>query len=189
MIKKFHIDCQYLIHKLPEHKKIKNKLLSLIDKAENKRVFDEGSETDISKADWFHAGEFSKREWCEFLKPFLVPVVIEMCKELGFDGFKMWEIWFQQYYNKDSHGWHSHSANWTNVYYLELPENAPKTQIVNPYTKEVLTIDIKEGDILMFPSFILHRAPPIENDVRKTIISYNLDSLYSNEVYGKSIKY
>jgi hypothetical protein len=35
--------------------------------------------------------------------------------------------------------------------------------------------DIKEGDVLIFPSNLVHRAPKIKNNLRKTIISFNID--------------
>ena len=36
-------------------------------------------------------------------------------------------------------------------------------------------MDAKEGDIVIFPSFIIHRSPKITEDVEKIIISFNLD--------------
>ena len=41
---------------------------------------------------------------------------------------------------------------------------------------------IKEGDIVMFPSYTIHRAPIINNNIRKTIVSFNfiLDLIESN---------
>ena len=38
-----------------------------------------------------------------------------------------------------------------------------------------ITIDAKEGDIVIFPSFIIHRAPKVQSDTRKTIVSFNLE--------------
>lgn len=180
-IRKYHIDCCYVIKKFTKHIEIKSDLLSLIENAESKH--ESGSETDVAKADWFQS--FSTRKWCEYIKPHLVPDVLEMCKSLGYDGFKMWELWFQQYFKKNSHGWHTHSANWSSVYYLELPPEASKTQIVNPYTQNIIEVDVEEGDILMFPSFILHRSPPMPNEssIRKTIVSYNIDTMiYTDRV-------
>ena len=40
--------------------------------------------------------------------------------------------------------------------------------------KRKITVDAKEGDIVIFPSFINHRAPKMQSDTRKTIISFNL---------------
>ena len=42
---------------------------------------------------------------------------------------------------------------------------------------EKITIDAIEGQIVIFPSFIIHRSPRIIEDVRKTIISFNIDFL------------
>jgi ectoine hydroxylase-related dioxygenase (phytanoyl-CoA dioxygenase family) len=110
-------------------------------------------------------------------------------KNLGYDGINITEIWFQQYLNGSEHGWHCHSGNFTNVYYLELPEGTPKTQLVNPYNqKDIIEVDVKEGDLLAFPSYVLHKAPKNLSDKRKTIISYNIDIVYSDEIYGKNIE-
>ena len=169
---------------------IKSELLRRIDESDNEQVVELESETDIAKSDWFQASDFSSRKWVKYIKQYLVPDLLEMCKSVGFDGFKMWEIWFQQYCKTNGHGWHTHSANWTSVYYLELPPDAPKTQIVNPYTQNIIEVDVEEGDMLMFPSFILHRAPlmPNESSIRKTVVSYNIDGIYSNEIYGQGVK-
>jgi len=45
---------------------------------------------------------------------------------------------------------------------------------VCPWDNKVISVDVKEGDILIFPSMIIHRAPEVINDSRKTIISWNL---------------
>jgi hypothetical protein len=43
-------------------------------------------------------------------------------------------------------------------------------------TDQELEFDVTEGDILIFPSFVVHKAPK-NNDVRiKTIISWNMDT-------------
>ena len=60
--------------------------------------------------------------------------------------------------------------------YLELPENSPKTELVNCFNqKEIITPDTREGNILIFPSFVIHRAPILKTECRKTIISFNID--------------
>jgi hypothetical protein len=60
------------------------------------------------------------------------------------------------------------------VYYLDLPDHAPKTQLINPFNQEQIVMpDIKEGDILVFPSYVIHRAPKIKENINKTIISFN----------------
>ena len=36
-------------------------------------------------------------------------------------------------------------------------------------------LKLAEGDIIIFPSYVMHRAPVIDNNIRKTIISCNID--------------
>jgi hypothetical protein len=91
---------------------------------------------------------------------------------------KSWLIsngWFQQYTNNDFHDWHLHNeVNYTNVYYLELPDKDEKTQIYNILDNTIIDIDIKEGDLVTFPSHLIHRSKPLQSK-RKTIISFNSD--------------
>ena len=61
---------------------------------------------------------------------------------------------------------------------MELPEKSTKTELINQFSQnEKITIDAIEGQIVIFPSFIIHRSPRIIEDVRKTIISFNIDFL------------
>ena len=41
--------------------------------------------------------------------------------------------------------------------------------------------DVDEGDVVMFPSMTPHRAPKVENDIRKTIVSFNFNVLKIHE--------
>ena len=58
-----------------------------------------------------------------------------------------------------------------------MPDRSLKTQFKNPMnTDQENQFDVTEGDILIFPSFVVHKAPK-NNDVRiKTIISWNMDT-------------
>lgn len=184
---KHRLECAYLIAKFPYHDQIKTDLLILIERSESNSVFDLGCSTNITRADWHIAQDF-KREWTDFLFKRLAEPVLNMYKKLGYDGYTLHEIWYQQYHKNSEHGWHTHSSNFTNVYYLELPSSAPKTKIVSPYDqKTVIEVDVEEGDILLFPSFVIHKAPANPSNKRKTIISYNINATYSNEIYGKGI--
>jgi hypothetical protein len=187
-MKKHHLDCAYLVSKFRYHEKIKEELLLLIDEAEYNSPKVASAEVNITKADWYNATS-TTREWFKYLVGPLTEQLKEMYMELGYDGFTIHEMWFQQYLQNSEHGWHSHSSNFTNVYFLELPEGTPKTQIVSPYDqKTVIEVDVQEGDLLIFPSFTLHKAPVNKSSKRKTIISYNIDATYSDKIYGKGIE-
>ena len=60
-----------------------------------------------------------------------------------------------------------------------MPNNDYKTEYINPLDKnDIKFFDIKEGDLIIFPSYLIHRAPIVKNDIVKTIISFNLDVGY-----------
>ena len=185
---KFQLDCAFIISNFQSHEKLKDDLLNIIACSDSEHAISHDAEVDISRTDWNISSNFS-RSWVEYFVPHLIPKMKEMYLELGYDGFSIHEIWFQQYRQNSQHGWHTHSANFTNVYYLELPDNSPRTQIVNAFNQsEIIELDVKEGDIVTFPSFVIHRAPINKSTERKTIISYNTNALYSDQMYGKGLK-
>lgn len=86
-----------------------------------------------------------------------------------------WQImnfWFQQYYKESTHNWHTHSNSMYNsVYYVELPEDGPGTTFF--FSGQEVSIPVKEGDILSFPSFLAHTSSPNRSELRKTVVAFN----------------
>ena len=88
--------------------------------------------------------------------------------------------WFQQYKKNSFHSWHTHcNAHYTNVYYLEGGQG--KTEVRDPFTLKTLKMDVKEGDILSLPAFLLHRSPTFKTNTTKTIIAFNTSFLSLND--------
>ena len=83
-------------------------------------------------------------------------------------------MWYQQYLEGDTHGWHIHGQHYTGVYYLEFPEGSSKTEICSPFSLNKKQIDVKEGDFIVFPAHFIHRGLP-NKTMRKTIVSFNFD--------------
>jgi hypothetical protein len=92
---------------------------------------------------------------------------------------KSWRItnaWFQQYKKNSYHEYHNHTqTNFTNVYFLELPDTNFKT-IIKIENKEY-EYKVKEGQLITFPAHLLHTSKP-NGYKRKTIISFNSDFHY-----------
>lgn len=171
------IPCPYIISKLPEHESIKENVLGLINEAESTRYTYPNDYTDISRTDWNVSRDVERFYLKDVIQP-ITNLLQSRFDELGYDEIKIRNIWFQQYNKGSEHGWHVHlGCQWTNVYYLDMPDGSPKTQLLNPMNQEeIIELNVNEGDVLTFPSFILHRAPRVESDVIKTIISWNSDS-------------
>jgi len=183
---KHKLDSFYLTFKFPKHLEMKETLLKLIateiEQLETVSVNDNDYYTDNEKYksttdtyihDWSLAKDFS-RPWVQHFKPDLDVLLNDVVNTCGYTRYILYDIWFQQYQTGDTHGWHAHGHTFTAVYYLDLPAIAPKTQIVNPYTQDnILTPEVGEGDVLMFPSYVIHRGPQITEKLNKTIISFN----------------
>ena len=91
------------------------------------------------------------------------------------------DVWTLSYENGDYHTPHCHGhSGITAILYLNLPENSPNTTYIQPWidiktnvTKQ-LNIDVKEGDIVVVPSFILHFSSPNKSDKIKRIVSWDM---------------
>ena len=186
-MKKFHLDSFFIVEKFKYHEQVKNNLLDLISKVDSQTIISPSAEVNITRCDWCVSTDFN-RNWFIFIKNLLFENLIEIYSQLGYDGFTLNEIWFQQYLTNAGHGWHTHSGNFTSVYYLELPIDAPKTQLISPYDqKSIIELNVSEGDIVIFPSYVIHKAPINSSQSQKTIISFNTNATYSDAIYGKNL--
>ena len=52
----------------------------------------------------------------------------------------------------------------------------------------MLTPQVSEGDVVIFPAMTPHQAPMVKSDGRKTIISYNFNVSDLNSNYLKEIR-
>ena len=172
--------------KLPDHVHIfsvedhdywKPKLLSSIDqmKADNN--------IELNEAGYYYDFNIQKapRTYRNLIDNILLSPIEELGDIYGLRPKAMGTPWFQQYLQGSDFGWHQHSGHWAMIYYVELPEMTEATEFLN-YGQ----FDVKEGDILFFPTFLNHRSPTIKSNLRKTIISRNLDFEVDRELIGES---
>ena len=174
-MKKIKIENICLHDQFTDHSKIKQTVLNLINKAESFKldeVLEDKTTMSINKSDWDISSD-QNRKWVNFFSPYLRDNFDRFFKELGFlNNYVIKNLWFQQYVPGDIHNWHVHADNYTGVYYLNF-DGTDKTQLINPYDKAVIDIEAKEGDLIIFPSSVVHRCPKVSVD--KTIISFNVE--------------
>ena len=127
----------------------------------------------ISKLDWKNSSD-KERPWVKTFLPDFIKEIEEIVTSMCYTGIKLTQIWYQQYYENDTHEWHVHGQNFTGVYYLEFPEGCSKTEICSPYNSKIIQVDAVEGDLIVFPAHYLHRGLPNKKN-RKTIVSFNFD--------------
>lgn len=169
-MKIFHIPNIYVIGKAPNHLELKNQLLELISKSEY------NSPNGVSKADYDTRGGRERPYADLFFFNILKPFLNDFCLKLNGKSFEVHNFWFQQYNQGSKMNWHVHpQTNYTGVYYLEYPHNV-KTEIFDFKDNKLIPLEeFTEGEILIFPSNLVHRAPRNTHPERKTIISFNFD--------------
>ena len=170
-----------VIAKFPEHELFQQDVLAAIDSMPDHSIC--AGDDQITKTDYWEAGPEKRpdigRPYWDIIAPYMKDLIRTISKQIDLDHFQWGEYgqaWYQQYYQTDAHSWHRHPLSVYNVvYYLELPSDAPPTLLRNPLdTTQHLEPPVKEGDIIVFPSFIKHCSPPSRSTERKTIIAFNL---------------
>lgn len=90
-------------------------------------------------------------------------------------------LWAQRYVDSQHMPPHTHEpAGFSAVLYAEFDGDYHEaTKFWAPFKNTIDAMDyrfdpqVKEGDIIFFPSFLLHYATPNESDKRRTIFSFN----------------
>ena len=167
-MKFFELKSFYIVTDIKEHKKIKQKFLKFIDEMPNSSL------NNISKTDWNLPKEH-KREYLEYFYDIITPYMNTMSKKLKCRNWDISNGWFQVYSENDSHSWHTHSkSNYTNIYYINLPDKSVKTQVYDVVTKKVIDdFQVTEGQLLTMPANLIHTSPENKTNDKKVIISFN----------------
>lgn len=110
-----------------------------------------------------------ERTYTKLMDNIVLSYIDEIEDRYGLKCEKIQTFWFQQYLQGSDFSWHQHDGHWAMVYYVELPEMNESTEFLN-----FGQFNIKEGDIILFPTFLVHRSPKIQSNLRKTIIATNI---------------
>ena len=162
-----------LVNTVKNHKSHKKTLLKLIGDFE--QLHDTKDYTNCSTD--FNISQDEERDYLDYFHLHILDDVMEsVSKQLGLAPCE-WDVlmaWFQQYNQSNVHTWHNHAfTQFTNCYFLELPDTSHKTEILD-MNGNTLEYDAKEGDIITFPAWMKHRSKPNEGE-QKTVIAFNLD--------------
>ena len=167
-------DC-ICLSSIKDHLNIKSDLLYEIAQTDGERLDmkDKYYTDSISKLDWYKCKDFTRR-WVNIFMPYFSDEIVRIMGSMGYNDVELYEMWYQQYLENDTHGWHIHGQQFTGVYYLEFPKGCSNTEIRSPFDFQTKQIDVVEGDIIIFPAHFVHRGLP-NTKQRKTIISFNFD--------------
>ena len=74
---------------------------------------------------------------------------------------------------------HNHgSKGYAGIIYLQIKKDSPKTTYIQPWNDEkdksvLYTPEVKEGDIMIVPQFLMHYTTPNTTYIKKRIISFD----------------
>ena len=95
--------------------------------------------------------------------------------------FYVSNVWSVTYKENGYHPIHNHgSVGLSCILYLTLPTDAPKTSFLQPWNNFLTdkstyaVLDVKEGDILVVPSFVNHFTQQNKSKSEKRIISWDM---------------
>lgn len=170
--------CTVAVQKMhiKEWKTVKNDILSLINFSENEDYFHDPL---ISFTDYLREERDIPyvKEMVSLLTPYL-----QQYREHALFKFKgISTMWCQRYNENDFHIPHDHGTKgYSAVFYAEFdPEVHQSTSFLTPFPNEVgvrpfKQINVIEGDLIIFPSNLVHMSIPHKSDRHRTIISFNL---------------
>jgi hypothetical protein len=154
-----------VLSKVFNHQEVKPKLLNLIKQIKN---LHKGKDQQITNTDYWLPKDVNK-PYMKLFQETVTPTMVGLCKNWHCERWEIQNAWFQQYSKGDFHGWHNHGrCQFANVYFLDLPDNKMTTQF---YKEE--PVEVEEGTILTFPSWLIHSSPINTSDKIKTVIAFN----------------
>ena len=126
----------------------------------------------------------------ELLKPYVIEVLSEVIDEGIPYGFSIDEVWkntYHRYYHQKQHDHQGYELSFV-IFMNDYQENDAKFYFVNERTRltaeswgdvsalmsDSLPIEGKKGDIVFFPSHMLHGVSPHKSDTPRVTISGNI---------------
>ena len=165
------IPCEVFKRPVYNHSVIQGQLLQAIQSMGINSISDEGQK--ITHTDWNIPLEIP-RPYTKLVQEVFDDHFRAFAQEFHYTECDLVGYWFQQYAKGDFHSVHCHAeCNLSSIYYVTLTAENPKTTFI--YRDQEYAFDIREGDMITFPSFLRHQSPPNQSDQIKTVISMNVN--------------
>ena len=173
---------EYVHSRMPDHEKVKERLLKLIEVTPSHHISLEVEK--VTRTDIDFMG--THRAWLPVFFDCVKPVLDEFAKLNFHKEWALHHTWYFHYEKGDYAHWHIHSGcAWTGVYFLDLPSPKLKTTLLKASNGTELSLgDVQEGDIIIFPSTVIHCSKLNLYDKPKTVIAFNAD-LYDSFVHER----
>jgi hypothetical protein len=170
MIENNNIPGYVFVTQLSNHLKYKKWFLNYLSTINVVGVFNESEK--IYNTDYYITNKTIYQEYYNYFTPIFKDYFEELTKHNNYnEPISLHSMWFQQYQKGDFHNWHRHPTSFSNVYYINLDDKNSKTIFL--LNGREFYVDVKEGQILTFPSYIQHCSKPNQSNNLKTVIAFN----------------
>lgn len=168
---KMEISNNIFVNKFENYDKIKPFLVDAIRSSPGQKF------VDVTKTDWDggHNHNRNSNYW-KILSPF-VETSFNNVKQHLYKEYAEYMtthygyVWYQIYGYDSFHSFHTHpGCSFSNVFFVNLPNQIVQTDFVglnNP-------IHLEEGDMVTFPSYLLHRSPKNPFTEDKIVVAFNI---------------
>ncbi len=158
---------------IPNWSEEKKKILSILPEAKL------NSDENIYSDYWDNLESDDKPLYADLVMNIVMPALSQCALTPDVD---LLDMWYQKQYKGQNHKVHTHgNTGCSAVLYVDYDPSVHKsTKFYNPFPNAILGgyledshIDVKEGDLLVFPSNVLHESVSNDSDIPRTIISFN----------------
>ena len=156
------------INKFQNYNLIKDRLINEIKASPGRSV------DDVTKSDWdgssYHHDSLYWKTIFSFIQESYNAIRVDSYKEYAnYVNVDWGYVWYQIYEKNSFHSYHTHpGCQYSNVFYVHLPDNNYQTEFFG-----IGKLEFEEGDLITFPSYLLHRSPNNIGVDKKIVISFN----------------
>lgn len=171
-MKTAHIQAPVFMSSMPDFQEVKPKLLAAIaSMGIHGLPENETYDQKIYNTDYYLPRETDRPYW-PLLTEFITEHNNKIIKDNEYANWAVDVFWFQHYNTGDYHGWHVHGGSaFTNVFYVNLPDKTTRTMF--KFGDKEFNFEVSEGDLITFPSYLLHCSKPNTNLLPKVVVSFN----------------
>ena len=162
----------------------KKELTNLLDEDHCMKVGNQGYADNVNSDYGYQSQTNQEGMHNESISEILKDEISEFCSSLHLPQAKIAHSWFEKGTQSDFHAVHNHGAlGYSVVCFVDYDSTvheptcfcSPFNNFLDGTCSEFQPQGIVEGDIIFFPSTILHHTKPSHSEIPRTVVSFNLD--------------
>lgn len=160
----------YVEYSIKDHKKFKTKIQKTLKKTVCEEIVNE--DMHINKTDYSLPQDI-ERPYKPIVTSLLDEPIGYITTALGYNAVTVSHLFLTTMKKNDAIAWGTYMSNFVGVYAFDIPDKKYELKWFNPIEKKIDILSIKEGDVLLFPSYLNHTL--INTGKPKTFFIFSLN--------------